>query len=55
MTQFGLSFKKLGWSCHFVDPTEPDNFRKAITPKTKALFLEVLANPGGIIIDLEKL
>ena len=54
MTQFGLSFKRLGWSCHFVDPTEPDNFRKAITAKTKAIFLEVLANPGGLIIDLEK-
>ena len=53
VTQFGLSFKKLGWSCHFVDPTEPDNFRKAITAKTKAIFLEVLANPGGLIIDLE--
>jgi O-acetylhomoserine (thiol)-lyase len=54
MTQFGLSFKKLGWTCHFVDGTDPENFRRAITPKTKALFLEVLANPGGIIIDLEK-
>ena len=54
VTQFGLSFKKLGWSCNFVDPTEPDNFRKAINSKTKAIFLEVLANPGGLIIDLEK-
>ena len=54
VTQFGHSFKRLGWSCHFVDPTEPENFRKAITPRTKALFLEVLANPGGIIVDLEK-
>ena len=54
VTQFGHSFKRLGWSCKFVDPTKPENFRKAITPKTKALFLEVLANPGGIIVDLEK-
>jgi O-acetylhomoserine (thiol)-lyase len=54
VTQFGLSFKRLGWSCHFVDPTKPDNFRNAITPRTKALFLEVLANPGGMVIDLEK-
>ena len=29
LTQFGLSFKKLGWTCHFVDPTEPENFRKS--------------------------
>jgi len=54
LTQFGLSFKKLGWKCHFVDPTEPENFRKALTPRTKAIFLENLANPGGIVVDLEK-
>ena len=53
ITQFGVSFKRLGWTCHFVDPKDPENFRKAITPKTKAIFIEVLANPGGIILDLE--
>src|ERR1700691_6210973 len=52
LTQFGLSFKKLGWSCHFVDPTDPENFRAAITPKCKAIFIENLANPGGIIVDI---
>src|SRR5277367_3082189 len=54
LTQFGLSFKKLGWTCHFVDPTEPENFRAALTPKCKAIFLESLANPGGIVVDLAK-
>jgi O-acetylhomoserine (thiol)-lyase len=54
LTQFGLSFKKLGWKCHFVDPTDPENFRRALTPKCKAIFLELLANPGGIVVDLEK-
>jgi O-acetylhomoserine (thiol)-lyase len=54
LTQFGLSFKKLGWTCHFVDPLDPNNFRAAITPKTKAIFLENLANPGGIIVDIAK-
>ena len=53
LTQFGLSFKKLGWSCHFVDPTDPENFRCALTPRCKAIFIESLANPGGIIVDLE--
>ncbi len=53
LTQFGLSFKKLGWSCHFVDPTDPENFRKALTPRCKAIFVESLANPGGIVVDLE--
>ncbi|HWD57057.1 MAG TPA: aminotransferase class V-fold PLP-dependent enzyme, partial [Stellaceae bacterium] len=54
LTQFGLSFKKLGWTCHFVDPLDPENFRKALTPKTKAIFLELLANPGGIIVDIQR-
>lgn len=53
ITQFGLSFKKLGWHCHFVDPRDPENFRKALTPKTKAIFLEILANPGGSVVDVE--
>jgi O-acetylhomoserine (thiol)-lyase len=54
LTQFGLSFKKLGWTCRFVDPTEPENFRKALTPKCKAIFIENLANPGGIVVDVER-
>jgi O-acetylhomoserine (thiol)-lyase len=53
LTQFGLSFKKLGWTCHFVDPNDPENFRRALTPRCKAIFLECLANPGGTIVDLE--
>jgi O-acetylhomoserine (thiol)-lyase len=53
LTQFGLSFKKLGWHCHFVDPKDPENFRRALTPKCKAIFVESLANPGGIIVDIE--
>jgi O-acetylhomoserine (thiol)-lyase len=54
LTQFGLSFKKLGWTCHFVDPIDPENFRRALTPKCKAIFVENLANPGGVIVDIEK-
>jgi O-acetylhomoserine (thiol)-lyase len=53
LTQFGLSFKKLGWTCHFVDPADPENFRRALTPRCKAIFVESLANPGGIIVDLQ--
>jgi O-acetylhomoserine (thiol)-lyase len=54
LTQFGLSFRKLGWTCHFVDPAEPENFRKALTPKCKAIFIENLANPGGVVVDIER-
>jgi O-acetylhomoserine (thiol)-lyase len=54
LTQFGLSFPKLGWKCHFVDPNDPENFRRALTPRCKAIFIENLANPGGVIVDIEK-
>ena len=53
LTQFGQSFPKLGWTCHFVDPTRPENFRAALTPRCKTIFVESLANPGGIVVDLE--
>jgi O-acetylhomoserine (thiol)-lyase len=54
LTQFGLSFKKLGWTCCFVDPVDPRNFERALSPRTKAIFIENLANPGGVIVDIEK-
>lgn len=53
VTQFAQSFKKLGWICHFVDPHDPENFRAALTPRCKAIFVEQLPNPSGIVIDLE--
>ena len=53
ITQFSHTFKKFDWHCNFVDPTDPENFRAAIDENTKALFVELLANPGGIIVDLE--
>ena len=53
ITQFSHAFKKFGWNVNFVDPHDPENFRNAIDADTKAIFIEVLANPGGIILDLE--
>ena len=53
ITQFGRSFKKFGWNVIFVDPDDPENFRTALTPKCKAIFVESLANPGGVVTDLE--
>jgi O-acetylhomoserine (thiol)-lyase len=55
ITQFGRSFKKFGWDCAFVDADNPENFRRAITPKTKAIFVESLSNPAGVIVDLERI
>ncbi|RBP18181.1 O-acetylhomoserine sulfhydrylase [Roseiarcus fermentans] len=54
LTQFGVSFAKLGWTCHFVDPADPENFARALTPKCKAIFIESLANPGGVVVDIER-
>jgi len=53
ITQFGRTFKKFDWHVRFVDPEDPENFRRALTPKCKAIFLECLANPGGVVLDLE--
>ncbi len=53
ITQFMHAFRKFGWVCRFVDPADPQNFKRALTVKTKAIFCEVLANPGGSIVDLE--
>ena len=55
VTQFGSSFPKLGWKCHFVDPRDPENFEQAMTDKVKFIFCEALANPGGIVLDIEKI
>jgi len=54
ITQFGRSFKKFGWEATLVDPDEPENFRRAITPRTKAIFVESLVNPSGAVVDLER-
>ena len=55
VTQFGISFKKLGWKVHFVDMTDPENIRQVMTDKVKFIFCENLANPGGIVLDIEKI
>ncbi|MEC9183133.1 MAG: O-acetylhomoserine aminocarboxypropyltransferase [Pseudomonadota bacterium] len=53
INQMGISYKKFGWNASFVDPDDPENFRAAITDKTKAIFIESLANPGGVVVDIE--
>jgi len=53
ITQFGKSFRKFGWEATFADPDDPENFRRALLPRSKAVFVESLANPGGVVSDLE--
>jgi O-acetylhomoserine (thiol)-lyase len=52
-TQFDVNFRDLGINVNFVNPDEPENFRKAITKKTKALFAETISNPLGNVLDIE--
>jgi O-acetylhomoserine (thiol)-lyase len=53
INQFNHSFKSFGWHVVWADAEDPASFEKAITPKTKAIFVESLANPGGRITDLD--
>ena len=48
-----IQFRNMGWTEHFGDPDDPENFRAALTAKCKAIFIENLANPGGVVLDME--
>ena len=52
INQFTQSFKKFDWNVRFADTDNAESFRAALTSKTKAIFVESIANPGGIITDL---
>jgi len=52
-TQFDTTFRRLGFNAIFVDPDDPENFRKAITPKTKLIYIETVSNPRFNITDIE--
>jgi O-acetylhomoserine (thiol)-lyase len=55
ITQFSHTFPRLGWTCHFVDSPDPSAFRAALTPRTKAIFVESVSNPSAAVADLEGL
>ncbi|MCI4661376.1 MAG: O-acetylhomoserine aminocarboxypropyltransferase [Neomegalonema sp.] len=55
ITQFGQTFKKFDWQVRFADTEDLAAVKSAIDPRTKALFVESLANPGGSVTDLEPL
>lgn len=50
---FSTTLPKLGIKVHFVDPSNPDNFRSAINERTKAIFAETIGNPKGDVLDIE--
>ena len=53
INQFNHAFKSYGWDVVWADPDDISSFERAITPKTKAIFVESIANPGGIVTDLK--
>ena len=52
-TQLDVSLRRMGYDVTFVDPDEPENFRKALTPRTRVIYGETISNPRGNILDLE--
>jgi O-acetylhomoserine (thiol)-lyase len=51
--QFSLTFKRFGIKVHFVDASDPESFRRAMTPKTKLLYGEIIGNPKADILDIQ--
>lgn len=52
-TQFHVTMRRLGYDFAFVEPDDPENFRKAITPKTKLIYGETISNPRSNVLDIE--
>jgi O-acetylhomoserine (thiol)-lyase len=53
INQFNHAFKSFGWNVVWADPDDLASFERAVTPRTKAIFIESIANPGGVICDVE--
>src|ERR1700682_626370 len=53
INQFNHAFKNFGWNVVWADPDDIGTFERAVSPKTKAIFTESIANPGGVITDME--
>lgn len=53
INQFGQSFKSFGWQVRWADTNDISTFESQIDERTKAIFIESLANPGGTFVDIE--
>ncbi|MBC2667490.1 O-acetylhomoserine aminocarboxypropyltransferase [Novosphingobium flavum] len=53
LNQIGHSFRKMDWHGRFVDADDPGKVAAAITERTRAVFIESIANPGGVVQDIE--
>jgi O-acetylhomoserine (thiol)-lyase len=52
-SQFDVTFRRFGINTVFVDSDDPENFRKAITPRTRSLYAETIGNPLNNVLDIE--
>ena len=52
INQFNQAFKSFGWTVKWADTEKPETFLEALTDKTKAIFIESIANPGGAVTDI---
>jgi O-acetylhomoserine (thiol)-lyase len=52
INQFNHAFKKFNWNVVWANSDDPSSFERALSPKTKAIFIESIANPGGIVVDI---
>lgn len=50
---FAVTLPRYGINVKFVDPTDPENFKQAITDKTKAVYGEIIGNPGLEVLDVQ--
>ncbi|MCL2714114.1 MAG: O-acetylhomoserine aminocarboxypropyltransferase [Alphaproteobacteria bacterium] len=53
INQFTHAFRSFGWNVVWADPDDIPSFERAITPRTRAIFIESIANPSGSITDIE--
>ena len=53
INQFAHAFKNFGWVVKWADPDDLDAVKAAVGEKTKAIFIESIANPGGVVADIE--
>jgi len=53
INQFNHAFKNFGWNVVWAEPDNIGTFERAVSAKTKAIFIESIANPGGVITDIE--
>ncbi len=53
LNQMGEAFRKFGWETRFADTDDVENIRAAMDDKTRCVFIESLANPGGVVTDIQ--